>query len=217
MVPRADIVEDLAHVTLQRRSVAVLGRHPRVLDQMPELLDAVQLRAVRRQEVQGHAPAAEHLHQRLDRTGFVDRGIVQNDRQGLGDLRSEERDEPCTQGRLERTPQLGTEDLSARQPCGDHVEALAACGLDAVLLADRRPRATVRMDLRESGFVQVRQFDLPSLGTCSQVDNLLFCLFKCRVVSFFLRLCRVRFQTNPPALRTAFKVFRCTTAPPASS
>ena len=86
MVPRADSFQDLTHFVLQCLGIAVLGRHPAVLDQMPEFLDTVHLRTVRWQKVQRHALAAQHRHPRRNRPRRVDRGVIQDDCQGFGDL-----------------------------------------------------------------------------------------------------------------------------------
>ncbi len=185
MVPCADLVQDPTHCVFQRLGVAVLGRHPAVLDQMPELFDAVQLGTVRWQEVQRHALAAQHRHQRRHGTRRVDRGVIQDDRQGLGDPLIEQGDETGEQGRREGTPELGTEDRPVRQQRGNDIEALAARRLDALLLADGCPRAAVWMDRRASGFVQVRHVALAGLGTRPQRGNLLFCAFKGHVIAFF--------------------------------
>lgn len=57
-----------------------------VLHQAPHDLDAIELRAVGRQELEPDALLLEQRERILDRTGTVDGGIVEHDHQWLGDL-----------------------------------------------------------------------------------------------------------------------------------
>ena len=138
--------------------------HPGVLHQVPEFFDTVQLRAVRRQKVEGDALAAQMFQVGRDGLRLVDGGVVQNDRQRLVCLLAEQPDEADEQLGSEGAPQLGAEHFAAAKQRRNHVHALAARRRNAVLLAHRRPGAAVRMSLGKARFIDIRQFDFSGLG-----------------------------------------------------
>lgn len=64
-------------------------------------------------------------------------------------------------------------DCSATQQCRHDVEALAAQGFDEVLLVSWCPGAAVKVDLRETGLVEVGQLNLAGLRLALQLVELL--------------------------------------------
>ena len=70
-----------------------------------------------------------------------------------------------------------------------------------MLLATGRPSAAVGVDLRKTSLVEVGQIDLARLRLLPERLYLLSAALESGFISFFLRLWRVRFHTNPPSFR----------------
>jgi hypothetical protein len=66
-----------------------------------------------------------------------------------------------------------------------HVQAFAARGLDAVLLATNGPGAAVGVDLRKTGLIEVGQVDLTRLRLRPERIYLLPAALESEVISFF--------------------------------
>ena len=183
-----------------------LGRQPAVLHQAPHDFDAVELRAVGRQDRELAALLVQHPECRPNGRRAVNLGIVEHDDQRLADLLGQIVHE--SQKELGRTaaPVVGIFDSCAAQQRRHDVEALAARGIDAVLLASWCPGTAVGVDLRETGLVEVGQFDLACLRLGSQFVEFFAGLGEGGGVSLFFKLWRVRFHTRPLALRIRVRV-----------
>lgn len=163
-------------------------RQPAVLHQAPHDLDAVELRAVGRQELEPDALLLEQRERILDRMSTVDGGVVEHDHQGFADFPGQVGHEPQEEFGRAGAPVVGVLDGSAAQQCRHDVEAFATRGLDEVLLAPWRPGAAVGVDLREAGFIEVGQLDLASLRLGPQLVELLAGLGEGGRVALFFKL-----------------------------
>ena len=73
------------------------------------------------------------------------------------------------------------------------------------------------MRLRETSFVDVREFDLAVFSLLNRLPNSYVSLPEPLFISFFFKLCRVRFQTSPARLSAPVRVLTCTRTPNFSS
>ena len=185
MIARTDLVKDLGDLRFERCGIAMLSGHPGMFDQMPEFLDAVQLRAVGWQKVEGHSLAAQDLQVGLNGTCGMKGGVIEDDDQGFRDLLAQHPEEADEDERINRAPQGGADHLARREEGGDHVQPLAAHRRNGVLLPDGGPGAAVGMDLSEARFIEIGHRDLTVLRLPPQGANLLLCLGKFRLVALF--------------------------------
>ena len=138
-------------------------RHTLVLHLVPELLNAVQFRAVRGQKVKRESLLLQEGQQGLDGLGLVDGRIVQNDRQGSANAFQQETKEASKESRRGGFPELGREQLARRDQRDQPIQALSALGRNAVNLSCLGPCAPIGLRLCKASFIHVGQRDFAKL------------------------------------------------------
>jgi len=134
--------------------------------------------------------------------GRVYRCIVENHGQRLAHVFDQQAQKSDEQHRGHRLTQLHCKQPSRGQQCSDHVQTLAAPGVNHVLLPEWRPGTSIRLRSREARFVYVGEFDFATLGSLDQRPDLRLGLSEPLFVPLFFRLCRVRLHTSPARLRS---------------
>ncbi len=201
---------------LQLLFAPALDRRPAVLHQPPHRLDAVEFRAVGRQEFELDAFLLQECKRGPDGSSVMDGGVVEHDYKRFVDLASQmlHRAQKGLGGA--GLPVVGVHDRSAAEQRGHDIEALAVWSIDQVLLAAWRSGAAVGVSLSETGLVEVGQFDLAGLRSAPQLVERLAGVGEGGGLSLFFKLWRVRFHTMPLALRALIRVFTSTGKPCAS-
>jgi hypothetical protein len=131
-------------------------RHTFVLHHVPELLDAVQFRAVGWQEIKRKALLLQESQEGLDFLRLVDGSIVQNHRQGSADAFQEETKEAAKKSGGRCLPELGREQFTRRDQRGHHIQTLSPRGRDAVHRSGLRPGAPIGLGLHKASFIHIR-------------------------------------------------------------
>lgn len=139
---------------------AALDLQPAVFHQPPHRLDAVELRAIGREKLELDAFLLQDCERRPDDRRVMDGGVVEHDHKRFFDLAAQILHKAQEGLGGAGLPVIGVHDSAAAEQRGYDIEALAARGVDAVLLAARRPGAAVGVNLSETSLVEVGQFDL---------------------------------------------------------
>ena len=115
----------------------------------------------------------------------MDEGVVEHDHQRFAHLAAQIFHK--AQKALGGTglPVVGMHDRATAEQRGDGIEALAARGINPVLLAAWRPSASVGVNLREACLVEVGQFDLARQRLGPQLVERLVRLGEGGGISFF--------------------------------
>lgn len=202
----SEFLKDFIQVSLQGFGIAGFESHPLMFDLAPQDFDAVELGAVGRQKVQGQPLLLEQVHHGFERFCRVYRGVVQHDCQGFAHMLKQQPQKTREQLSRGVVPEFGGEQSPCVEQGPDDVEPLAPHRSRCVTFTHRCPGISVGLSLRESGFIDEGQCQLPSLSLCLQFFKFRLGTAKSGEISLFLRQWRVRFHTKPSRRKHA-----CTT------
>ena len=183
-----EVVENVDHIGFERFPVSALDFHPGIFHLVPKFLDTVELGAVGRQKVERDALGFEEFEDGPDLLGLVDRCVVEDDGQRLGDMLFEQPQKAHEEISRRCLPEPGAEDFAAGEQGSQHVEALfTPLGIDQVALAHGRPGSAVGMNLGKSRFIDVGQHRLARGGLLAQDFDVYGCLPEGGLVASFFK------------------------------
>ena len=133
---------------------------------MSAFLDAVQLRAIGWQKVEGDPPSSEDFEVGLNGLRGMKGGVVHDDRQRLTDLLTPQAQKADKEQGIEGTPHGHADDLARGEEGADHIQPFAPAGLKGMLLAHGGSGTPIGVSLGEPHFIEVPNAISPASACC---------------------------------------------------